>query len=81
MSKYLLIYECNDYPEMGGGTQVEPFDDLEVMGQRATEVLSQNTIEFPDLHGSVRGYRVVEEIQYNNDSEGMKDEQEQKADS
>lgn len=38
---YVLIYEVNDYAELGGGVKVEWFEDVSQMHARANELLLQ----------------------------------------
>lgn len=54
---YLLIYEINDYPENGGGTQVEEFETSTAMTGRASELLLQNTEDYKK-YADVRGFRL-----------------------
>lgn len=54
---YLLIYEINDYPDDGGGTQVEEFETSTAMTARASELLLQNTEDYKK-YADVRGFRL-----------------------
>ena len=42
MSKYILVYEIDDYPEMGGGTEVEFFEEEQKLHERVNELASND---------------------------------------
>lgn len=42
--KYILVYEVDDYPEMGGGTKYEDFDTIEALDKRVEEIYNCHAI-------------------------------------
>jgi len=40
--KILLIYHIGDFPEMGGGTYIEEFDDMKKLEARVNELNDKN---------------------------------------
>lgn len=41
MAKYILVYEIKDYPDMGGGINVEYPENEQLMHKRVEELSSQ----------------------------------------
>jgi hypothetical protein len=60
---YMLIYEFNDYPDMGGGTQVDEFETVESMHDKANELLLRNK-DGEEYYTSVRGIRIESRFKY-----------------
>jgi len=49
MSKYILVYNINDFPECGGGIQVETFrddDDGKSMHKRVNDLAKKHKTKF-----------------------------------
>lgn len=42
MAKYIIVYEIDDYPEMGGGKDIEIFDTENEMHDRVNELAVRN---------------------------------------
>lgn len=44
MSKYILVYNVNEYPDMGGGIHFEDFETEQELDKRVSEVMPEHEI-------------------------------------
>lgn len=58
--KYVLVYEVQDYPELGGGTTIEEFEDDQDMHKRVNDLNKQNS----ERYTSFQGLCVTTEYEY-----------------
>lgn len=57
---YILIYEIDDYSEMGGGLYNEFFDEIEDAEKRLNELIKNDKIDLKDM----RVLEIHQEIKY-----------------
>lgn len=44
MKNYILIWEIKDYPDMGGGTEYDFFDDIKQVEEKVNELVKDNRV-------------------------------------
>lgn len=44
--KFILIYTINEYPELGGGTFFEKFDDIDKLNERINQIAERESYDF-----------------------------------
>lgn len=58
MEKYILAWEVNDYPDNGGGIEVQKFDNDELLLEKVNEIKQDKRIEI------IFCYKIAEEIKF-----------------
>jgi len=62
MSKYILVWNVDDYAEMGGGIGYEMFNDTKQLHRRAKELLSQDDTDI-FYSGEVKSEFIYEAVE------------------